>query len=228
VGALDGLPGVVLTVAELGAFTGVPANGGRVEEGFRAAEGGLAGGLGVPLVPADQRSDLAGAGDGGFETEVARGEVELLVEKGIVGDVHLAVDGGDRVGGAGCGVLVSVQGDGGVVVEAGGAALEEAGDEDDLVLAGDGGECACGGAGDGFGEGEEGVVFALAEVLGAEELGEADEVCAGESGLAGAGDGLGEVGFGVWGHGHLDEGDAGGLEGWHGARVPFRPADRRA
>ncbi len=41
---------------------------------------------------------------------------------------------------------------------------------------------------------EEGVVFALAEVLGAEELGEADDVGAEGGGFADAGDGFGEVG----------------------------------
>ena len=72
-----------------------------------------------------------------------------------------------------------VENGGGVVVEAGGAALEEAGDDDELVLADDLAEGGGGGAGDGLGDGEEGVVFALAEVLGAEELGQADELGAG-------------------------------------------------
>ena len=47
-----------------------------------------------------------------------------------------------------------------------------------------GGEARGGWAGDGLGEGEEGVVFALAEVLGAEELGQADELRAGAGGFA--------------------------------------------
>ncbi len=77
-----------------------------------------------------------------------------------------------------------IENGGGVVVEAGGAALEEAGDEGDLLFADDGGEARGGWAGDGFGEGEEGVVLALAEVLGAEELGQADELGAVAGGLA--------------------------------------------
>ena len=79
---------------------------------------------------------------------------------------------------------LGVEDGGGVVVEAGGAALEEAGDEDDVFFRGDLAEEGGAGAGDGFGEVEEGVVFALAEVLGAEELGEADDVGAGAGGLA--------------------------------------------
>ena len=55
-----------------------------------------------------------------------------------------------------------------------------------LVFAGGAGEDVGGGAGDGFGEAEEGVVLALAEVLGAEELGEADEVGALAGGLVDA------------------------------------------
>ena len=105
------------------------------------------------------------------EAEVAGGEVELLVVERVVGDVHLAVDGGDVVGG-GAGV---VECGGGVVIQARGAALEEGSDDDEGVLADDGGERGGRGAGDGLGEVEEGVVLALAEVLRAEELGQADE-----------------------------------------------------
>ena len=106
---------------------------------------------------------------------------------------------------------VALDGDGGVVVEAGGAALEEAGDEDDVGFAADAGEGVGGGAGDGLGEAEEGVVFALAEVLGAEELGEADEGGSLAGGFVDALGGFVEVEAGVRGAGHLDEGDA--LEG---------------
>ncbi len=148
------------------------------------------------------------------EAEIAGSEVELLVVERVVGDVHFAVDRGDVVG-VGGGVVrapsLPIEDGGGVVVEAGGAALEERGDDDELVLADDRGEGGCGRAGNGFGDGKQGVVFALAEVLGAEEFGEADEGGASLGGFADAGDGLGEVGLGVGGAGHLDEGDAGGF-----------------
>ena len=128
---------------------------------------------------------------GGLEAEVAGGEVELLVVEGVVGDVHLAIDVGDAA--------VLLDGDGGVVVEAGGAALEEGGDEDDAGLLADAGEDVGGGAGDGLGEAEEVVVFALAEVLGAEELGEADEGGSLAGGLVDALGGLVEVDAGCRG-----------------------------
>ena len=60
VGALGGLPGFVLSGAELLFFGGVPADGGGEEEGFGSAEGGEAGAFGVPLVPADESADLSG------------------------------------------------------------------------------------------------------------------------------------------------------------------------
>ena len=70
----------------------VPADGGRVEEHGGALQRGQPRALGIPLVPADQRADPAGPGVEGPEAQVARREVELLVEGRVVGDVHLAVE----------------------------------------------------------------------------------------------------------------------------------------
>ena len=114
--------------------------------------------------------------------------------------MHLAVEVGDAA--------IALDGDGGVVVDAGGAALEQGRDEDDVGFAADAGEGVGGGAGDGLGEAEEGVVFALAEVLGAEELGEADEGGSLACGFVDALGGFVEVEAGVRGAGHLDEGYA--------------------
>ncbi len=216
VGALGDLPGVVLGGAELFFFGGVPADGGGEEEDFGSAEGGEAGAFGIPLVPADESADGALRGLRGFEAEVAGGEVELFVVERVVGDVHLAVGVGDAA--------VFFYGDGGVVVEAGGAAFEEAGYEDDSGFAADAGEGVGGGAGDGFGEREEGVVFALAEVLGAEELGEADELGAETGGFVDALGGLVEVELGVGLAGHLDEGYAlgGAVFVCHGLVLVYR------
>ena len=97
---------------------------------------------------------------------------------------------------------------GGVVVEAGGAAFEEGSDDDDFFFAGDGAEALGAWAGDGLGEVEEGDVFALAEVLRAEELGQADDVGAFTGGFADAVCGLVEVRVGVGAAGHLHEADS--------------------
>ena len=94
------------------------------------------------------------------------------------------------------------------MIEAWGAAFEEAGYKDDAGFAAYAGEDVGGGAGDGFGEAEEVVVFALAEVLGAEELGEADDIGAKAGGFVDTLCGFVEVELGVGGAGHLDKGDA--------------------
>ena len=56
---------------------------------------------------------------------------------------------------------------------------------------------------------EEGVVFALAEVLRAKKLRQADELRTSKRSFADAGDGFVEVRLRVRGAGHLDEGYAG-------------------
>ena len=61
-----------------------------------------------------------------METEVARGEVELLVVGRIIGDVHLAMDAGYAA--------VAFEDNGSVVVKPRCTTLEETGDEDNLVL----------------------------------------------------------------------------------------------
>ena len=100
-----------------------------------------------------------------------------------------------------------VEDGGGVVIETGCSSFKEAGDEDDLFFADYGGQALCAGAGDGFGEGKEGVVFALAKVLRSEELGEADEAGTGAGGFADTVGGFIEVFRERSGHGHLDKAD---------------------
>ena len=71
--ALNGLPGVELSGAVLFFFGGVPADGGGVEENAGALQGGEAGGLRVPLVPADEDADAGELRIEIFEAEVAGG-----------------------------------------------------------------------------------------------------------------------------------------------------------
>ena len=108
-----------------------------------------------------------------------------------------------------------MQDGGGVVIEPGGAAFEERRDDDDLLFAGDCAEAFGAGAGDGFGEIEERGVFALAEILCAKELGQADDVRALARRLADAVGGLIEVRIGIGAAGHLDQADAVIQTGWH-------------
>ena len=94
---------------------------------------------------------------------------------------------------------------GGVVVDAGRALLEERGDERQLCFA-----CAAAGqllggrARDRLGQIEQRGVFALAEVLGLEKLGEADDVRAAAGGVGDAVEGLRHVVARFGAAGHLD------------------------
>ncbi len=162
--ALHGLPGGVLGFAKLGLFARVPPNRGWVEERLCAGESREPCCLGIPLVPADQGADGAVAGGDGLEAEIAWSEIKLLVVERVVGNMHLAIDAGDVVWRGG----FVVENGGGVVVEPGRAAFEEARDQRYLLFADDGRQARGAGARDGLCEGEEGVVFALAKVLGAE------------------------------------------------------------
>ena len=64
-----------------------------------------------------------------LKAEVAGGEVVLLVIERIIGDVHLAIAAAERA--------VGVEDDGRVVVEPGGAALEDRADDDHPGLLGE-------------------------------------------------------------------------------------------
>ena len=101
-------------------------------------------------------AEATDAGVDGFETEVARGEVELFVVGGIVGDVHLAIFAGDRA--------VALKDHGSVVVEPRCAALEEGSDEHYGVAACEFAEKLGRRTGNGFGEVEKFGVFCLTEI----------------------------------------------------------------
>ncbi len=199
VAALDGAPGIALSLAVGGLFGRVPADGGGVEKNYGAVQGGEAGALWIPLIPADQSCDAAGFGIERTKTEVAGSEIKFFVVGGIVGDVHFAVDAGD--------FAVSVDDGGGVVIDAGGATFEKRGDDDDFGFLGDAAERFGGGAGNGFGQFEILDVFALAEVLGLKKFGQTDDLGAIFGGFFDTGRGLGEVFLRVAADGHLDQAD---------------------
>ena len=140
----------------------MPADGGGIKQNLRALHGGEAGGFGIPLVPANEHADFAEFRLPGAEAKIAGREIKFFVEQRVIGNVHLAIDAKERA--------IGIDDGGGVVVEAGGALLEERGDDDDAMFARDFLERRGAGAGDGFGELEIVVVFALTEILGAEEF----------------------------------------------------------
>src|SRR5882672_7462301 len=195
VAPLDRAPGIDLRRAVLGLLARVPADRRGIAQQVRALQRGEPGGLRIPLVPAHERPDRSHAGVEGAEAQIARREIELLVIGRVVGDVHLAVDPLQRA--------VGLDDRRRVVVQPRRATLEQRRDHHDARRARDLAERLGTGAGDWLGQIEERVIFALADVQRAEQLGETNQRCA----LRGGGLHLGEVRRRLGGHAHLYEGD---------------------
>ena len=80
------------------------------------AQGGQARGFGKPLVPANQSADFAVSGVVSLKTKIAGREVELLVIKRIIRDMHLAILAGN--------LAVSIDDYSRIVIDAGSTFLE--------------------------------------------------------------------------------------------------------
>ena len=132
VGALNGSPRVVLGLAELGFLRGMPADGRGIKQNLGALQRGQARAFGIPLVPADQRAHATHRGIESAVAEIAGSEVILLVIQRVIGDVHLAIEAALS--------SVGVEDDGGVVIHAGRALLEDRRDQDDAKLLGQRGQ----------------------------------------------------------------------------------------
>src|SRR5439155_1838616 len=189
-----------LRLALVGLFGRVPADGRRVEEDVGAGECREARALRIPLIPADERGNATDGGVERGEPGVARREVVLLVVERVVGDVHLPVETAERP--------VGVEDHRGVVVDAGGAALEDGADDDDRELARELPECVGRRTGYRLGEVERGRVFGLAEVAGPEELRQTDEPRAAGRRLTDAGRRCAEVRLRIRRAAHLDQAQA--------------------
>ena len=94
--ALDGAPGIMLRLSELGLLRGMPSDGCRIKENAGSLQRGEARAFGIPLIPADERAEFSGGGVEGLEAEIAGSEIKLFVVERIVGNVHLAVDAAQR------------------------------------------------------------------------------------------------------------------------------------
>ena len=115
--ALDELPGIALTALLFDDVATFVANSRGVDEHLSPRECHEAGSFGIPLIPADEYAERTDRGLYGLETQIPRGEVELLVVGGIIGDVHLAILPSDGA--------VALQDHGGIVVQACGTTLKE-------------------------------------------------------------------------------------------------------
>ncbi len=91
------------------------------------------------------------------------------------------------------------------MIKAGGPLLEERNDEDDLKVAGDFPENLCRGAGNGFGQVEEGRVLRFAEIFAGMQLLQDDQLGAAASGIANAGEAFIDVSSAVSGAALLDQ-----------------------
>src|SRR5580698_2530070 len=154
---LNGAPGVVLGFTKFRFLGGMPTNGSWIEKNMRALQRSQARAVGIPLVPADESSHAAHASVEGPKAKVAGREIEFFIIKRVVRDVHLAIQAENSA--------VLIESHGCVVIDPGGALLEQRCDQDDFQLFGYFGEFGRGRAGDGFGQIEKSMVFALAEVL---------------------------------------------------------------
>src|ERR1019366_6720132 len=176
---LDGAPGVMLRFAELGLL------------------------LGMPLIPADQRAEFSGGSVEGFEAKIAGSEIIFFVVERIVGNVHLAVDADESAARIAAGIKERDR----VVIEPRRALLEERRDQHNFILQGGGGELLRPRARDRLREIEQSGVFALAEILRLEELGQTNNFGAFSCRLRHAIERLSQIVGGFGAARHLDQGD---------------------
>jgi len=197
--ALDGAPGVELGGAELGFFERMPADACGIENDLRALKRGEARTFRIPLVPANLNADASVGGIEIGEAKIAWREIELFVIEGIVGDVHFAVFAEERA--------IGVEDGARVVVNAGGAALEERSDEDHFSFFCDFCEGVGRGTRDWFGEIEKIRVFGAAKIFAAKKFVHTDDLRAARGGFADFLDGSREVFFCILRAAHLHKAD---------------------
>ncbi len=170
VAALNELPRAMLFCSVRFFLRRMPADGGGVEKNLRALQRRQSRAFRIPLVPANQDADLAVTCLPGAKAEIAGREIEFLVIKWIVRDVHLPICAEQRA--------VCINDGGGVVIETGGAFLEERSHNDHFVFFCELLKCRRTRARNCFSEFEVLVVFALAEVMRGEQFLRADDLCA--------------------------------------------------
>ena len=114
--ALNGAPGIVLSLAKVGLLVRMPPDGGWVKKDARPLQRREPRAFRIPLIPAHERAKFSGGGIESLKAKIAGGEIKFFLVERIVGDVHLAVDATERA--------IRVEDGGSVVIEARGALLE--------------------------------------------------------------------------------------------------------
>src|ERR1043166_2812472 len=160
VAALHGFPGGILGRAVLFFLAWMPTDRCRIKKNLRAAKGGEPRRFRIPLVPTNADADFSVRGRPCLESEIARREIKLFVVRRIVRDMHLAILAEITP--------VRIDDRGGVVINAGRAFLKKRGDDDRASFARDFLQLRRRRSRNFLGEREVRVIFALAEILGAE------------------------------------------------------------
>ena len=166
---LDRAPGIVLSVAPFFFFRRMPPDRRRIEQHIRALQRCETRSFRIPLIPADQRSHFADVRIHSLESQIARSEIELLVIERIVGDMHLSINPNQRA--------VFLEDRRCVVINPGRSLFEEGSDQNDALLSCQLRETSTRGSRNRLRQIEERMVFALAEILGHEQLRQADDIC---------------------------------------------------
>ena len=177
----------------------MPADRGRIKQNLRAAQRGQSRRFRIPLVPANADADFPVRRRPGLKPEIARREIKLLVIRGIIRDVHLAILA--QV------LPIGVDDGGGVVINAGRAFLEKRRDDHDAGFPRDFLQLSRRRPGNFFGQREVGVVFRLAKILRAKQLRQANDLRALLRRVANARDRLRHICSRVRPALHLDQGD---------------------
>ena len=151
-----GGPRLTLTLLFVGGVVRVEAYCRRIDKQLGTLKCHKTCCLGVPLVPAYKDAKTSYAGVNGLETEVARGEVELLVVGRIVGDMHLTILAGNAT--------IALKDDSGIMVQSCSTTLEERGDEDYIMLTCQRAVELCGRSGNRLGKVKATYVLNIAEI----------------------------------------------------------------
>lgn len=119
-------PSIVLAGTVLILFFVDPTDCRRVKKDLGASQCEQTRCFGEPLVPANPDAQFGVLGFDGCEAQVARSEVELLVEEWVIRNVHLSIRSGDRA--------VGVEDNGRVVVQSRSSLFKNGYDDDNAVF----------------------------------------------------------------------------------------------
>ena len=163
----------------------MPSDRCRIKKYLRALQRRQPRALGIPLVPADQRADFSRAGIECTKAEIAGREIKFFVIERVVRDVHLAIKPAQGT--------VVIKNSRRVVIKPRRALLKQRCDQHHSVGAGGGGKFFGTRPRNRFGQIEQCVIFALAEILRLKKFGQADDFGAASGRVRDAFDSLGKI-----------------------------------